>query len=71
MDGIDAFIGINMGPTVYQVCFNTAVRNHTKRMLTKDQNLIYPPPEKLCGSLQIIIRQRNKWRAPDIFYSPC
>lgn len=53
MNEIDAFIGINMGTTVYQVFFNTAVRNITKMHaderpklhLAATREIMWQPPD--------------------------
>lgn len=47
MDGIDAFIGINTGTTVYQVCFSTAVRNITKMHADERPKLHLATPKEI------------------------
>lgn len=42
----------------------------SQKMHADERPKLHLAATKLCGSPQIIIRQRNKWRAPDIFYSP-
>lgn len=53
MDEIDAFIGINTGTTVYQVCFSTAVRNITKMHADERPKLHLATPREIM------------WQPPD------